>query len=271
MRKFKLAVALVALAGLGLAQNRVGECEVSGKKGEFALRTVTTGVLTVQTNLPAPGWWNGDTPETIKSGLEYCLAVNIAWRAGLERVRVVNVSFDALVAGQTRAYDLAFSQVTITDERKKVVDFSVPYFSSDQGVLARSGSRITAQSLPGLKLGVQQGTTAVDLVQDQLKAKNVSVFPDTPTMFAALQAGRVDAVILDTAIVLEQAGRSNGLFSVVGQYRTGEEYGAIYPKGSASRTTLDRIMQALIADGTVGRLTDRYLGGDPAKVPVFKP
>ena len=152
-----------------------------------------------------------------------------------------------------------------------MVDFSVPYFSSDQGVLARSGSRITAQSLPGLKLGVQQGTTAVDLVQDQLKAKNVSVFPDTPTMFAALQAGRVDAVILDTAIVLEQAGRSNGLFSVVGQYRTGEEYGAIYPKGSASRTTLDRIMQALIADGTVGRLTDRYLGGDPAKVPVFKP
>lgn len=273
MQKLWTMMALVALAGVGFAQNKIGDCEVTGQKGQFPIRPVSAGVLTVQTNLPAPGWWNGDTPDTIKSGLEYCLAANIAWRAGLERVQIVNVSFDALVAGQTRAFDLAFSQITITDARKRVVDFSVPYFSSDQGVLVRRGAIVTERNIRTLRVGAQAGTTAVDLIQQTLKvpSSNVRVFPDTPTLFAALAARQVDAAILDTAIVLEQAGRSNGQLVVVGQYKTGEEYGALYPKGSANRATFDRIMQALIADGTVRRLTAKYLGGDPSSVPVFKP
>ncbi len=55
---------------------------------------------------------------------------------------MVNVAWDALVAGQTKNYDLALSQATITDERKKVVDFSVPYFSSDIGVLVKKGTAV---------------------------------------------------------------------------------------------------------------------------------
>ena len=53
---------------------------------------------------------------------------------------VVNVAWDALVAGQTKDFDLALSEISITDERKKVVDFSVPYFNSDIGVLVKKGT-----------------------------------------------------------------------------------------------------------------------------------
>lgn len=274
-----VAVGAVALFGVQAQTNtvKIGDCELYGKRGEFKLNPVTPGVLTVQTNLPAPGWWNGDTPETIKSGYEYCLAANIAHRAGLNQVKIVNVSFDALVAGQTKAFDLALSQVTITAERKKVVDFSPAYFSSDQGLLVRKGTKVDASNIKTLRIGVQQGTTAVDFVKDVLKvpANNVRVFPDTPNMFTALQARQVDVVMLDTAIVLVQARQSNGALEVVGQYKTGEEYGAIYPKGSANKAVLDQIFKAMAADGTFKKLSQAYLskefGGDPTAIPYLKP
>jgi len=276
MSKKWVVLLTLAVASLSLAQ-KIGDCELTGKKGEYTIKPVVPGQLTVQTNLPAPGWWNGDTPQTIKSGFEYCLAANIAYRAGLDKVAVQNVSFDALVAGQTKAFDLALSQITITEQRKKVVDFSPPYFSSDQGLLVRKGTKVNSSNIKSLKIGVQQGTTAVDFVKNVLKvpAANIRVFPDTPNMFTALQARQVDVVMLDTAIVLVQAAKSNGALEVVGQYKTGESYGAIYPKNSPNRATFDRIIQALIADGTVKKLTQAYLakefGGDPTAIPYLKP
>ncbi|MER3481171.1 MAG: amino acid ABC transporter substrate-binding protein [Meiothermus sp.] len=276
MSKKWIVLLAMAVASLSLAQ-KIGDCELTGKKGEYSIKPVVPGQLTVQTNLPAPGWWNGDTPQTIKSGFEYCLAANIAYRTGLDKVVVQNVSFDALVAGQTKAFDLALSQVTITNERKKVVDFSPPYFSSDQGLLVRKGTKVNSSNIKSLKIGVQQGTTAVDFIKNVLKvpAANVRVFPDTPNMFTALQARQVDVVMLDTAIVLVQAAQSKGALEVVGQYKTGESYGAIYPKGSPNRATLDRIIQALVADGTTKKLTQTYLAkefrGDPTSIPYLKP
>ncbi|MBI5812065.1 MAG: amino acid ABC transporter substrate-binding protein [Meiothermus silvanus] len=276
MSKKWVVLLTLAVASLSLAQ-KIGDCELTGKKGEYTIKPVVPGQLTVQTNLPAPGWWNGDTPQTIKSGFEYCLAANIAYRAGLDKVAVQNVSFDALVAGQTKAFDLALSQITITEQRKKVVDFSPPYFSSDQGLLVRKGTKVNSSNIKSLKIGVQQGTTAVDFVKNVLKvpAANIRVFPDTPNMFTALQARQVDVVMLDTAIVLVQAAKSNGALEVVGQYKTGESYGAIYPKNSPNRATFDRIIQPLIADGTVKKLTQAYLatefGGDPTAIPYLKP
>ena len=76
------------------------------------------------------------------------MAQAMAKLAGLSNVVVKNVSFDALVSGQTGGYDLALSQVTITDERKEVVCFSDPYFNSDQGVLVKAGHRGHVRDAP---------------------------------------------------------------------------------------------------------------------------
>ena len=181
-----LAAALVVLAfARPAAADMIGNCELTGQKGAFPLSPARAGQITVEVNLPAPGWWNGDTPETIKDGYEYCMAANIAHRAGLDKVRVVNVAWDALVAGQ------------------------------------------------------------------------------------------IDAAMTDTAIVLGQAAVSNGMMEVVGQYSTGETYGALYPKGSANEATFDKIIQSLIDDGTLKALSKKYLAGawgaDPLAVPYFQP
>jgi polar amino acid transport system substrate-binding protein len=264
--------AIVTAAAPAGAADMVGNCAVTGAKGSVALTPAVAGQLTVEVNLPAPGFWNGDTPEAIKDGFEYCLAAEIAHRAGLDKVAVVNVAWDALVAGQTKNFDFAMSQISITDERKKVVDFSTPYFASDIGILAKKGTKVDSGTMKSLRIGVQQATTGADFVDQQLKPSTpAKVFPDTPSMFTALQAGQIDVAMTDTAIILQQAGASGGLFEVVGQYTTGESYGALYPKGSANEAALNKAIEAMTADGTIKALSIKYLGGDPTAIPKFKP
>jgi polar amino acid transport system substrate-binding protein len=164
-----LAVAAVVAAAPAGAADMIGNCAVTGAKGSVALTPAVAGQLTVEVNLPAPGFWNGDTPEAIKDGFEYCLAAEIAHRAGLDKVAVVNVAWDALVAGQTKNFDFAMSQISITDERKKVVDFSTPYFASDIGILAKKGLAVDGGKMKSLRIGVQQATTGADFVDQQLK------------------------------------------------------------------------------------------------------
>jgi polar amino acid transport system substrate-binding protein len=265
----------LVVAPSAMAADMIGKCELTGTKGSIPFTPAVAGQLTVEVNLPAPGWWNGDTVEQIQDGYEYCLAANIAHRAGLDKLKVVNVAWDALVAGQTKDFDLALSEISITDERKKVVDFSIPYFNSDIGVLVKKGASVDTDSIKKARVGVQQATTGADFVSNKLKPAEVKVFPDTTGMFTALMAGQVDAAMTDTAIVLGQASQSSGALDVVGQYSTGETYGALYPKGSANAATIDKILDALIKDGTTAQLSAKYLaaawGTDPTKVPYFKP
>ncbi|MBO9521779.1 MAG: amino acid ABC transporter substrate-binding protein [Nocardioidaceae bacterium] len=252
-----------------------GECKVYGAKGSIKLKPVKSGVLTVQTTLPSPGWWKGTSPDSISGGYEYCLAANIAHRAGLDRVKVDNVSFDALVAGQTKDYDIAMAQISVTPERQKVVTFSAPYFDSNIGVLAPKDSKLTADDIGAAKLGVQVGTTAVAWAKDTLKPeKDAKVFQDTTAMVTAVTSGLVDAAAQDTAIMLGFAKKSGGALEVIGQYETGEHYAAIYPKGSGNASIVDAAIEAMHTDGTLDKLSATWLGpelgGDPNAVPVWQ-
>ncbi|MFO1033723.1 MAG: ABC transporter substrate-binding protein [Hyphomicrobiales bacterium] len=269
------AVAALALAAPAMAADMIGNCEVTGQKGSIPLANpAKAGQFTVAVSLPAPVWWNGDAPENIKDGMEYCMAAEIAWRAGYDKLEVVNVGWDALIAGQTNGWDMAMSEISITDERKQVHDFSVPYFNSDMGVITRADAPVDEKSIKTSKVGVQQGTTGAQFVQDKLGIEP-QVYPDQGDMFAALRAGQVDAAITDTSITLAEEVATSGKSKVIGQYKTGETYGAIYPKGNANNATIDKIMQSMIDDGTIAKLGGKYLasawGKDPASIPYLNP
>ncbi|MCX7347601.1 MAG: ABC transporter substrate-binding protein [Alphaproteobacteria bacterium] len=271
-----VAAAAIALAGPAAAADMIGNCEMSGAKGSIPLeKPAKAGQLTVEVSLPAPIWWNGDTPEAIKDGMEYCMAAEIAWRAGFDKLEVVNVGWDALIAGQTADFDLAMSQISITEERKKVHDFSVPYFNSDIGVLARTDAPVDEKTIKSAKVGVQQATTGAAFAQGTLGLTDVQVYPDQGDMFTALRAGQIDAAMTDTSIVLAEEVANPGKVAVIGQYKTGETYGAIYPKGNPNNATLDKIIHSMIDDDTVAKLGAKYLaaawGKDPATVPYFNP
>ncbi len=99
LRAAILTAALTVCAWSAGAAERIGNCEVTGSKAAFPIVPAAPGALTVQVHLPAPAWWNGDTPDRIADGFEYCLAANIAYRTGLDRVEVVNVSWPGTAAG----------------------------------------------------------------------------------------------------------------------------------------------------------------------------
>jgi polar amino acid transport system substrate-binding protein len=254
------------------ASGGFGDCKITSKKGSISIKPATAGTLTVETTLPAQGWWNGTTPSSIKSGYEYCLAAQLANMAGLTSVTVKNVSFAQLVAGRTNSFDLALAEISITPERAKVVDFSKPYFDSNIGVLIQKGSGVTQDNINTKKCAAYSGTTSVPFIKTQLKC-DAKVYPNSQTLYQALLSGQVDASFLDTAIVLAEAKATGGKLEVAGQYKTGEKYGAIYPKGSSNAKALDQGFATLISDGTTEQLSKDYLGpafgGDPSSVPVW--
>ncbi len=241
-------------------------------------KPVKAGVLTVVTSLPGPNFWGTTAaevdPDAIKSGIEFDLATKIAEKCGL-KMEFRNEGFDAIVAGQIdpKSYDITLSQVTITEDRAKVVDFSIGYFKSDQGMLVKKGTAIASwDDVKNLTIGVQASTTAEYYVTSGeipgWQLENVKSFPDLASAYAALNAGQVDGVMIDTPINLGQAAQSGGALEVVAQFSTGEEYGAIYGKDNGKKAILDPILQGLIDDGTVNALIAKYLGGDPSTVPV---
>jgi polar amino acid transport system substrate-binding protein len=275
-RALLATAAFLALSGTAFAMDMIGKCEVTGQKGSMAIANpAKAGVFTVAVSLPAPVWWNGDTPEAIQDGMEYCMAAEIAWRAGYDKLEVMNVGWDALIAGQTAGFDLAMSEISITEDRKKVHDFSVAYFNSDIGVLSRADTPVDEKTIKTAKLGVQQATTGAAFATEKLGSTNVQVYPDQGDMFAALRSGQIDAAITDTSIVLAEEMATKGASKVVGQYQTGETYGAIYQKGNANNAAIDKIIGAMLADGTIQKLGAKYLaaawGKDPSSIPYFKP
>jgi polar amino acid transport system substrate-binding protein len=250
-----------------------GDCKVTSKPNTIKLTPAKAGTLTVETTLPAQGWWNGTTPDSIKSGYEYCMAAELANMAGLSSVTVKNVSFAQLVAGRTNTFDLALAEISITDERAKVVDFSTPYFDSNIGVLTKADAGVTEDNITDKSCAAYAGTTSVDFLRDQLHCSSTKTYPNSQTLYQGVLSGQVDAAFLDTAIVLAEAKSTGGRLDVPGQYSTGEKYGAIYPKGSANEDAFNTGIQTLIDDGILDNLSKTYLGpafgADPNSVPVW--
>jgi polar amino acid transport system substrate-binding protein len=94
-------------------------------------------------------------------------------------------------------------------------------------------------------------------------------------LLKALSDEDIEAALTDTSITLSAEVAGAGKTKVVGQYKTGEIYAALYPKGNANNSALDKIIQAIIDDGTMKKLSAKFLaaawGKDPASIPYFKP
>jgi polar amino acid transport system substrate-binding protein len=252
------------------------ECGNTPKPAAAAdFKPVKAGTLSVVTSWPGPGFWEGSNsdPTKLTSGYEYDIAKCMQSMFGLANFTVRNVSFDAIVAGTVTNYDLALSQVSITAPRAKVVDFSVPYFESQQGILMKAGKSIsTLAEAKKLNWGVQTATTAVDLLKS-IGVTDAHTYTDLTSAYTALEAGQVDAVLIDTAINLGEAARSNGKFHVVAQFNQPggpDHYGAILPKGSSNVPAVNAVFNALNTSGQLKALATKDLTADPGTIPVIQ-
>jgi polar amino acid transport system substrate-binding protein len=230
---------------------------------------ITPNTLTVGTELPAPPFWIGDDYDKITGGFEVDFAKEMAKRLGINQVKVVEMPFSELVAGQQCDCDIDFSQVTVTPERDKVVDFTESYFDANQGILARPGTKVASlDDAKQLRWGAQLNTTGAIFIADKLQpAKEARIFDRTVDAFAALNAGQIDAVLLDTPIVLGAVEKKQVRNAeVVRQFKTGEVYGAVVNRGSPNLDAFNTTIKAMKADGFRDQLFQQYFA-DQAAVP----
>lgn len=269
--------ALLTATSLVVAQptaGTYGNCSPGGEFGGVSLKTVNPDTLVVATVLPDPGWFNGVNPESVQDGFEYCLAAEIAHRAGLTKLRLLNLAWDQYISGTARGWDIGMAATTITEPRREVFDFSRAYFSSNLGVAVRTGADVSAKNIRDKRIGVLQGNMGADWVVGTLRpSQQPSLYQSQPDMVTALIAGQVDAIISDTTLVLSATSAAGGVLEVVGQFEFDQGYGVLTPKGSANSPTVDEIIGQVAEEGKLGELSAAYLaplfGKDPASVPVW--
>jgi polar amino acid transport system substrate-binding protein len=238
---------------------------------------VKEDTLSVVTSLPGPGFWEGsDTdPAKVTSGFEYDIAVELQEAFNLANLDVRNVSFDAIVAGTVTDYDIALSQITIRCDRAAVADFTMPYFESNQGVLTKSSFSkplTTVEDAKKLQWGIQTGTTAKDLLDEIQPEKETRVYQQLTDAYTALEAGQVEAVLIDTAINLGQAARSNGTLKVPAQFAQpggADQYGAMIPTDSPNAGAINAVFQELKDTGDLDALIEKDLSANLADLPLI--
>jgi polar amino acid transport system substrate-binding protein len=244
----------VGVLTLALSLTACGDRTTSPAAGKFTPRV--PGVLTVATtDVPTPGFWTG-TPQQVTGGLEYELARDLAQRFGLNSVRVKIVHFHRIVGGDLAGADLALDLITPTPQRERVLDFSAPYLDAAPTVVARSGTSVSdLATARGLRWGAVRATTFVSTINDLVDPLNpVVIFDNTSEMLAGLEAGNVDAVLLDMPFAVVTAKDSGGRLQAVAQLPRAETIAAALPKGSANTPAVDSAMRAFTADGTIDNL-----------------
>ena len=219
------------------------------------------GVLTVATNLPAPGFWEGPAAAPT-GGFEYALAHELAERFDLGEVRAVDVAFADLVAGDLHGADLALAELTPTAARDEQLDFSTAYLDAHPAVLVQDGLDVPdLAAARDLRWAVQTGSTHVDLVTERIRPDaELITGDDIAAVVDAVATGTVDAALLDlpTAIVQEQL--TDGRLRVVAQFATDDAIAAAVPEGSDNLEAIDSAIRAMLRDGTVDRLAEDWLG-----------
>jgi polar amino acid transport system substrate-binding protein len=240
-------------------------------KATLALQS--PGTLTVGTDKPAyPPYFEDDKPANGK-GFESAVAYAVAQQLGFtkDEVKWIVVPFNSSYAPGSKKFDFDINQISISPKRAEHVDFSTPYFSAPQAVVATKGSSAaSATSLADLakaKLGVQVGTTSLDAINASIKpSSQPQVFNDSNDTVRALKIKRVDAIVTDlpTAFYLTAAQVPNS--KIVGQFQApgGDQWGLLLQKGSKLTACVNQALAKLSSAGELKRLQDQWMGGDAA-------
>ncbi|GKS81259.1 glutamine ABC transporter substrate-binding protein [Ligilactobacillus pabuli] len=162
--------------------------------------------------------------------------------------------------------DAVAAAMTITDKRKKIIDYTQPYFGAGQSLLVKKGSPIKAVrdlNKAGTKVMAVKGTTAVDNIHKFAPKAKVLELDDYAQSFTALKSGQGVAMTTDNGILYGIA-KENPDYEVVGGTFTNEPYGLAVDKGQTEmRAHIDKALDQLQANGTYSRLVEKWFGGIP--------
>nr|WP_307829693.1 transporter substrate-binding domain-containing protein [Antrihabitans stalagmiti] len=232
--------------------------------------TMADGVLTIATDNPAyPPWFVDNNPAN-GNGFEGAVAKTVAEKLGYtgNRVKYVSVPFDQALQPGPKPFDFDINQFTILDERRNSVDFSSPYYAVAQSVVALNDNPAaqadSLADLSGFRLGAQRGSTSLDAIVETLHPNIPAVaFNTNDDAKAALEAGDIDALVVDIPTGFQIAGAQIPGAVLVGQFPRPNEvtefFGLVLAKGSPLTPCVTAAVDALYADGVLERLADQWL------------
>ncbi|MEV7075535.1 transporter substrate-binding domain-containing protein [Streptomyces sp. NPDC093990] len=265
-RRTRVLAATTATAGLLL----VAACTSSDDGGSGSktaaggVQLVKGGQLTTCTHLPYPPFQSEIDGKV--QGFDVSLIDLVAKDLGVKQ-EILDTPFENFKTGaflNSGECDLAAAGMTITEERKKNVDFSDPYFDATQALLVAKGSGISSLAdakAKKVKLGAQAQTTGEDYVKSQ--GFDPVSFESSDAVLNGLRSGQVKAVVIDYPVVqgwLKDKANADA-FQVADNINTGEQYGFTVKKGNTKlRDAINKALADAKADGTYKKLYEKWIG-----------
>ncbi len=167
----------------------------------------------------------------------------------------------ALLAGK---YDAIVSSMSITDERKQVVDFTDRYYTNSLTFVAPKNSEISDVSpagMAGKTLGAQSSTVSASYLEEQYKDSNIKLYPTQDDAYLDLASGRLDAVLADvgpTNLWLDTDGGSCCAFLGEAVVKDDQIGIAIRKEDGDLKQKLNEALAAILADGTYDKISAKY-------------
>ena len=217
------------------------------------LTTLEAGKFVYATSPDFPPFESTDDEGTV-IGIEPDILAIICENLGLT-AEPYAIDFDsALVAPGAGKADAVVSGVTVKEERKATLEFTIPYVTIVQGVVFKSGADITMDNLGDKIIGVQSGTTGQIEATDHFGEDHVSAYDKYSLAFQALQNGQIDCIMVDDMVGAAYVKQIPGLDMFKTDY-TPEEFAFGFAKGNTELVdAFNAELQKLIDDGTIEQI-----------------
>jgi ABC-type amino acid transport substrate-binding protein len=254
-----LALASVAAVGCGGSSDSTtggeGSTSAGGGGGE---------PLTVGSDIPYPPFEQGKSGNY--TGFDIELMEAIAEKMG-RKAEFQDTSFETIFRDVAQGkFEAVVSAATITEEREQAVDFSNPYYLSEQAVLVKEGSDVKSlEDLEGKTVAAQQGTTGLELAKEELGGSEIRPYPEGPDAVNALKSGTVEGVIIDAPVAQNAVEKSGGV-EIAEKVPTEETYGIAVAQGDTE--LLDEINKALEEvekEGAYKKIYEKWFHLEPPK------
>lgn len=220
------------------------------------------GKLTIAASLDFPPFENLEDGQAV--GFEVDLMKALAEKMGLEADYLPSTKFDTIVpmisAGGKA--DVGVSGFTVTEDRKKEIDFTDVICDSNQGIVVMKDSGYTnVDELAGKKIGAQSGTTGYDWAVENIEGAEVIPFDEMTAVFAALQSGQIDAIASDLPVVQYYVKNAYTDMDIIAEIPTGEQYAIVVSKDNPALTqALNDAIAEVKADGTYDAIYEKWFG-----------
>ncbi|MEJ5082543.1 MULTISPECIES: ABC transporter substrate-binding protein [unclassified Ochrobactrum] len=199
-------------------------------------------------------------------GFDVAIGSAIADRLGV-KPEIVTTPFDGIIAGLlAKKYDAVVASMTITPEREKAVDFVGPYYHAGRTVVVKESSPVQKlEELNGKTVGVTMG----DAHEKWAKAQGdltVRTYKGLPEMLIDLEAGRLDALVMDSIpvmIAVKETGQKVRILETPNIDGAREALGiAIRKNNPELKAAMQKALDDMLADGTYEKISMEWIGSD---------